>query len=96
MLIKIERLTSDRLECQLWEFRLNINYSAACKISLSKYVEQERKTTRHKFIEKRNRIYEGNRYNGMTMKKSDVPLPDDVVEDVKNSFKASIDSAEII
>lgn len=95
--IKIERLSSDNLERQEWEFNISFSFHNEIKLWVSKYVEQERKTTRHKFRDKFKRIYDGNRTNDfLTMKRKNIPIFDDVIREVKDKFKSMIDNTEIL
>jgi len=95
MKLIIERSTPDKLNKEVWEFVVNTNLSFM-RLVLTRYVQQERKTTRHKFQSLNSRLYEGNRPNDhRRLRREDVPLPEDVINEVRSVLKAMINSTEI-
>lgn len=92
MSIKIEKESENRLKRQVWEF--NFHYDSwGCKISLLEYSEQERATTRHKFKTNEKRHYEGWRKDRFKMQREDIPLPEEVVAELKNEIYKAINKA---
>lgn len=95
----IERLSEDRLKRRFWQFSFytpNFGRGNNVTARLDFYAEQERATTRHKFkTVQRNRWERSNQrgyWSGLEAK--DVPMPDDVLEEVRRSLTVTIQSAE--
>ena len=81
----IERTADDKLHQQVWSFA---QFDTTLKLDI--YAKLERTTTRHKF-----KVVTGYSYSRLdrrshAMKSADVPMPDDVIQEVRQQFFDSI------
>ncbi|WP_167346965.1 hypothetical protein [Paenibacillus jamilae] len=72
-----------------WDFSVHVN-SKGIIVSLSQYRLYTRETRRHKFKAARNNAYDRVFKNGNLMGLTDVPFPDDVIEEVRQRVQESI------
>lgn len=89
--IEVERLSEDRLSCEVWRFSLDVGYgyTVTAHIRLQFYGRSTRPSTRHKFkFEPQSRFdnIDRRRYNS-GIDAADVPLPDDVKQEAINKIE---------
>lgn len=88
MVIEITRPIND-LEEHRWWFYVHENRNAI-QVTLHYYKHMKRATKRHKFIAGSIFDFMYQRHSSGNMKRENVPMPDDVVQELKEKIASSI------
>ena len=95
--MEIERVSEDGLSREVWVFRLGVRWTdTQVNAVITKYAREKRASKRHKFVSDpahRFSDFDRRKYNS-GIEAQDVPLPDDVIAEVKARVTIAVHPAD--